>query len=142
MDGAPLSALAPCGTIPAPSAACLPMPSIVRIPHTVADAARAPVAADRRVAGAPVHAVANAYSSADQAFHCGVWESGVGAWRVRYTEHELCHLLAGRIRMTGDDGSCVEVIAGDSFVVPAGFNGVWDVLEPARKVYAVYEPAN
>jgi uncharacterized cupin superfamily protein len=116
------------------------MTSIIPIHHRTADEARTPVDADRLISGQPTQAVANAYSSGDERFHCGIWEGDVGAWRVRYTEHELCHMLAGRVRMSGDDGSQTVVAAGDSFVIPAGFEGVWEVLEPARKLYAVYEP--
>lgn len=115
------------------------MPSILRIPHDCSHETRTPVAPERLVAGQPTHASANAYSSADMAFHCGVWEGDVGAWRVQYTEHELCHMLQGRVRIVGDDGSETTVAAGDSFVIPAGFSGIWDVIEPARKLYAVYE---
>jgi uncharacterized protein len=116
------------------------MPSIIPIsPHVVGEP-RTPIAAERLVHGQPTQAVDNAYSSADQAFHCGVWEGDVGAWRVRYTEHELCHMLAGKVRMTDNDGRETVVTAGDSFVIPAGFEGIWEVLEPARKLYAVYEP--
>ena len=118
-----------------------PVASILPIPHSTAGAPRSPVAAERLIAGQPTQATANAYSSADQAFHCGIWEGDVGAWRVHYTEHELCHMLAGKVRMTGDDGRETVVAAGDSFVIPAGFSGIWEVLEPARKLYAVYEPA-
>jgi uncharacterized protein len=116
------------------------MPTIVRIPSSAADQPRTPVDADRLISGKPAQAVANAYSTADERFHCGIWEGDVGAWRVRYTEHELCHMLAGTVRMIGDDGSETMFAAGDSFVIPAGFEGVWEVLEPARKLYAVYEP--
>jgi uncharacterized cupin superfamily protein len=45
------------------------------------------------------------------------------------------------VRIVGDDGSESVFGAGDSFVIPAGFTGIWEVLEPARKLYAVYEPA-
>jgi uncharacterized cupin superfamily protein len=31
-------------------------------------------------------------------------------------------------------------VAGDSFVVPAEFEGTWEVLEPAVKLYAIFEP--
>ncbi|MET0656291.1 MAG: cupin domain-containing protein [Pseudoxanthomonas sp.] len=116
------------------------MPGIVRIPHDTGGAAQEPVASDRLVAGTPMQAVANAYSDAGNAFHCGVWEGGTGAWRVSYSEHEFCHLLTGRVRLTGDDGCAITLQAGDSFVIPAGFEGLWEVLEPARKLYAVYEP--
>ncbi len=50
-------------------------------------------------------------------------------------------MLAGRVRLTGDDGTEAMLVAGDSFVIPAGFTGVWEVLETARKLYAVYEPS-
>lgn len=116
------------------------MPAIVHVTHHTANSAAEPIASDRLVAGSPLQAVANAYSDAGNAFHCGVWEDGVGAWRMAYTEHEFCHLLAGRIRIHGNDGSETMAAAGDSFVFPAGFEGVWEVLEPARKLYAVYEP--
>ena len=56
------------------------MPRIVAVPHMPDDATRAPVAAKRLVHGQPLQAVANAYSSQDKRFHCGVWEGGVGAW--------------------------------------------------------------
>lgn len=117
------------------------MPTIVRLPDRIDHAPRQPVDSDRLVAGTPRQAIDNAYASADQAFHCGVWEGEVGAWRVRYTEHELCHMLAGRVRLTGEDGTEAVFAAGDSFVIPAGFTGVWEVLETARKLYAVYEPS-
>ena len=114
---------------------------IVRIPHHTANQAPEPIDAARLIAGSPRQTVANTYSDPGNSFHCGVWEGEVGAWRVAYTEHEFCHLLAGRVRLVADDGSETLLIAGDSFVIPAGFAGVWEVLEPARKLYAVYEPA-
>ena len=115
------------------------MPRIIWIPDAAVDEQRTPVDAERLISGHPTQAVANAYSSVDERFHCGVWEGDVGAWRVRYTEHELCHMLEGKVRMTGDDGGVTIAVAGDSFVIPAGFEGIWEVLEPARKLYAVYE---
>jgi uncharacterized cupin superfamily protein len=119
-----------------------PMPRILRLSHTLGDAPHEPVPADRLVDGTPLQAVANAYSDAGNRFHCGLWEGGVGRWRVRYTEHEFCHLLSGRLRLCGDDGEETLLAAGDSFVVPAGFSGTWEVLETARKLYAIYEPGD
>lgn len=118
------------------------MPPITLIAHAVGDAPREPVPADRVIAGAPLQAVANAYSDAGGRFHCGVWEGDVGCWRVHYTEHEFCHLLSGRLRLRGDDGHEVMLEAGQSFVVPAGFKGTWEVLETARKLYAIHEPGD
>ena len=116
------------------------MPNIIRIAPHVTGHTPEPIDAARVVTGSPLQVVANAYSDTGNAFHCGIWEADVGSWRVSYTEHEFCHVLAGRIRLRGDDGSDNTVQAGDSFVIPAGFAGVWEVLEPARKLYAIYEP--
>ena len=110
------------------------------IPHETRGSTPEAGASERLVAGTPMQAVANTYSDAGNAFNCGVGEGDIGAWRVSYSEHEFCHLLSGRLRLRDDDGSETELAAGDSFVVPAGFEGVWAVLAPARKLYAVYEP--
>jgi uncharacterized protein len=96
-------------------------------------------AADRIVSGDPVQRAQNFYSSPDGHFHSGIWECAVGKWRVVFTEHEFCHLLAGVIVVTDDTGIERTYRAGDAFVSPAGFTGIWDVREPARKYYAIYE---
>ena len=49
-------------------------------------------------------------------------------------------MLEGCILIREDDGSETLVVAGDSFVVPAGFSGTWQVLEKARKVYVIFDP--
>ena len=116
------------------------MPDIIRIAHHVIGHMPEPIDAARVVSGSPRQVVANGYSDPGNAFHCGVWEADVGSWRVSYAEHEFCHFLSGRIRLSGDDGSEITVQAGDSFVIPAGFSGLWEVMEPARKLYAIYEP--
>jgi uncharacterized cupin superfamily protein len=88
----------------------------------------------------PAQQVCNAYTDSGGRFFAGRWSSGVGAWKVRYTENELCVITQGRIRLTGDDGDRQEFGPGDCFVVPAGYQGLWEVLEPAAKIYAIYEP--
>jgi len=96
----------------------------------------------RLAPGSPVPAqfVRNAYTDASGRFFAGIWRSSVGAWRVSYTENELCVLTAGRVRITDDYGRQSTYGPGDSFVMPAGFSGLWEVLEPAQKFYAIYEP--
>jgi len=95
--------------------------------------------ADRILAGDPVQTANNLFRSADGRFNSGVWEAQPGKWRVVFTESEFCHLLAGVIVVTGDDGSQCTFRAGDAFVSPAGFTGTWEILEPAKKLYAFYE---
>lgn len=98
-------------------------------------------APERIVSGDPAQRAWNLFSSADGRFHTGIWECAIGKWRVVFTENEFCHLLAGEIVVTGDDGSERTFRAGDAFVSPAGFTGWWDVRSPARKYYAIYEAA-
>jgi uncharacterized cupin superfamily protein len=92
------------------------------------------------LAGIPRARVANQYADAGNQFFCGVWHSSSGKWRIRYTEHEFCVMLEGRVRIESVAGERYEFRAGDAFVVPAGFEGSWEVIEACRKWYAIFEP--
>jgi uncharacterized cupin superfamily protein len=105
------------------------------VPSETAD-----VPPDRVLAGAPRTTVLNHYSDAGGRFHCGVWSSTPGRWRVSYTENEFCHLLEGRVRLVADDGTAREFGPGDAWVIPSGWRGTWETIESARKHYAIYEP--
>jgi uncharacterized cupin superfamily protein len=96
--------------------------------------------AERRLAGNPQLTVWNHYTEPTSQFFAGVWAATPGRWIVRYSEHEFCHLLAGRVVITSDSGERAEFSAGDSFVVPAGFTGTWEVITDCRKLYAIFEP--
>jgi uncharacterized cupin superfamily protein len=95
--------------------------------------------ADRLVTGQPRLTVWNHYADGSGQFFAGVWSATRGEWRVRYSEHELCHLLAGRVVIESTGGERYEFVAGDTFVIPAGFSGTWEVLEDCRKIYAIFE---
>jgi uncharacterized cupin superfamily protein len=97
---------------------------------------------ERKLAGDPRFTVWNHYAERTEQFFAGVWQATPGRWVVRYSEHEFCHLLTGRVVITSDGGERLEFIAGDSFVVPAGFAGTWEVIEACRKVYAIFEARN
>ncbi len=92
------------------------------------------------LAGIPRARAANQYADAGGQFFCGVWTSTAGKWRVRYSEHEFCVLLEGRVRIEAASGERHDFAAGDAFVVPAGFAGTWEVLAPCKKWYAIFEP--
>ena len=96
---------------------------------------------ERWVAGNPQQRLWSQYTDASGRFFVGVWEGDPGSWRVRYTEEEYCRILQGRSRLIGEDGSVTEVCPGDEFVIPRGFAGIWEVLEPTRKVYVIFEDA-
>jgi len=96
-------------------------------------------APDRIVSGSPSQRVQNVFSDPSGQFFAGRWTSTTGRWRVAYREHEFCHLLAGRVRLVSASGAERTFGAGESFVVPAGFSGTWEVLEDCEKLYAIFE---
>ena len=64
-----------------------------------------------------------------------VWESNeVAAHLEDYPWTEYVLMLSGRVLITNDDGTKNEFKAGDIFVMPKGFTGIWDVREPMKKV--------
>lgn len=120
----------------------IPGPGVVSIDGTSGTEEKLELDPARLAAGSPMpqQFVRNAFTDGSGRFFAGTWRSSVGAWRVTYTENELCVLTAGRIRISDDHGRQWLYGPGDSFVMPAGFAGLWEVLEPAQKFYAIYEP--
>jgi uncharacterized cupin superfamily protein len=98
------------------------------------------VDAAKMIGGSPKQILSNHYSNPSGEFHLGFWEAEVGEWNVNYTEYEYCEILQGRILMRDRQGVEQIVAAGDRFVIEAGYQGVWKVLEPAKKVYVIFEP--
>ncbi|HEY4366221.1 MAG TPA: cupin domain-containing protein [Steroidobacteraceae bacterium] len=97
---------------------------------------------DRLLGGMPEQTARNFFSDTTGQFFAGVWESTPGRWRVRYTENEFCHITRGSVRIEDASGRSWAFKAGDSFVVPAGFSGIWDVKEPMAKLYVIFEAAS
>ena len=95
---------------------------------------------EKILSGIPRTRVSNQYTDGTQQFFCGLWTSTSGKWRVSYTEHEFCVLIEGRVRIESVTGERHDFRAGDAFVVPAGFEGSWEVTEPCKKWYAIFEP--
>ena len=63
----------------------------------------------------------------------------MGAKNVSYIEEEVCVILEGRVRLTDLSGNAKEFGAGSTFVLPAGFKGTWETIEPIKKVYVVWQ---
>lgn len=113
------------------------MPSIVALDLAPFAALTDPIAPEKVISGAPRTGLRSAFENEAKGFYAGTWGSEVGAWRVAYDEDELCVILEGRVRLTEEGGESREFGPGAAFVVPAGFSGVWETLEPLRKIYAI-----
>ena len=117
-------------------------PPVVKIDEFIGTEEPVELDPTRLAAGSPVPVqhVRNLFTDGTGHFFGGIWRSSQGAWRVSYTENELCVLTEGRVRISDDAGHSWTFGPGDCFVMPSGFRGLWEVLEPARKFYAIYEP--
>lgn len=99
------------------------------------------VEASRMISGEPSRTTTwNHYTDPTEQFFAGIWSSTVGAKRVSYTEEEFCYILEGRARLTDVNGASKEFGPGQGFVIPAGFAGVWETLEPVKKIYTIWQP--
>jgi uncharacterized cupin superfamily protein len=66
----------------------------------------------------------------------GVWECTPGGWNtVDRHATEAMLFLSGRARLTTVGSEPVIFQAGDTFVLPKGWNGRWEVLETVRKFF-------
>jgi uncharacterized cupin superfamily protein len=64
----------------------------------------------------------------------GVWEAGAGKIAIKnfpFTEYVL--MISGRVIVTDTGGTAKEFLPGDTFVIPKGWSGSWDVKERMKK---------
>ena len=71
----------------------------------------------------------------------GIWSCEPGRWRIAFAghKHEYFHVLEGRLAIEDEQGLRREFGPGEAGLIPAGFRGVFQVLEPVRKHYVVIE---
>ncbi len=81
-----------------------------------------------------------AYGDPTGELSCGIWRSKPNRLEVSYTKDEFCFLIEGEVHLTDDSGITEIYRAGDGFVVPAGFKGVWDMPVPVAKYYVLHAP--
>lgn len=114
--------------------------------HKFIDSAAVPqeyyLAPEKLISGNPKQTLWMHYTDASKKFFSGVWQSEVGKWRVSYTEEEYCCILEGTSVITESSSDPVIVTAGESFVIPSGFVGTWEVVTPTKKTFVIYEPGN
>jgi uncharacterized cupin superfamily protein len=97
------------------------------------------LSSEKLIQGNPKQTVWQHYTDPGAKFLTGIWHSEIGKWRINYTEEEFCQILEGESILTDMQGLAVTVSEGDNFVIPRGFSGTWEVLQPTRKIYVIYE---
>jgi len=97
--------------------------------------------AERLVRGNPLRSTWNHYSNASGEVYAGIWACEPGAWRIEMGEREdeFFFVTRGRCRLHDEQGAVVDCAAGQSLVIPAGFRGVFEVIEAMEKHYMIVD---
>ena len=92
---------------------------------------------DRVVAGDPNHVTQMRFESPDGAMIAGTWTSTPGKWHAFTDRDEFCVIIAGHCRLIDEAGNARDFRTGDSFMIPNGFRGYWDVIETTTKHFVI-----
>jgi len=64
-----------------------------------------------------------------------MWGKVVSRFPWTYDSQETSYIIAGRVAVTPDDRTPVEIVAGELAIFPAGMSCTWVIHEPLRKHY-------
>ena len=98
-----------------------------------------PIAPEKVISGEPMARTIVLYENPARGLAAGEWEASPGKWRIAYTEWEYVEVISGACVLEGEDGSRIEAVAGERFVIEPGFAGTWEVREPMRKSWVIRE---
>lgn len=80
------------------------------------------------------------YKSEDRKFTVALWESGPGILQTdAYPHDEYCLVLEGHLIVTNRGGRREEFGPGDTFVIPKGWAGTWNMATRFKKQYVAFE---
>lgn len=98
-------------------------------------------APDRAIGPPPQRTTWERYQGEGGALSVGEWACQPGAWRIRFHphRHEFFQVLSGRLSIADSAGYTRQFGPGEAGIIPAGFVGVFTVLEPVRKRYVMFD---
>lgn len=92
----------------------------------------------RPLSGDTSYLTLESFSAQHGQLSSGVWEATAGAFRSNCAGYvEFCHIIEGSCRVVDTDGTSHSFVAGDSFVLPEGFSGHWEVDDRVKKVFFI-----
>ncbi|MDD9745064.1 MULTISPECIES: cupin domain-containing protein [Marinovum] len=89
--------------------------------------------------GDPHQRIGLHYDGAGGRLKAGSWVSTPGRWQAFTGRDEYCYILRGRCALIHEDGHRQEFGPGDSFLIPNGFRGHWEVLETCEKHFVIFQ---
>lgn len=98
---------------------------------------------ERAISTPPLRTTWERHASEAEALSIGEWACEPGAWKIAFHahRHEFFHVLEGRLRIHDDAGNMREFGPGDACIIPPGFRGMFEVLEPVKKRYVMIDAA-
>lgn len=96
---------------------------------------------ERLDAGDPLRRTWSMYEAPQGDLTAGIWSCEVGRWRIVFPEgkDEYFFVLEGVARLHDVAGGFTEFRAGQGGVIPGGFIGAFEVVEPVRKHFVVVD---
>lgn len=92
---------------------------------------------ERVVEGDPRHITRSYYESPDGKLVSGTWTSTPGKWHAFTDRDEFCTIVSGHCRLISEKGESQDFKAGDTFLIPNGFRGYWEVVETTTKHFVI-----
>ena len=82
-----------------------------------------------------------AFLSSDKHFDAGMYSAGPNRFTISepYGVDEFMYFLKGGVTLTSEDGTVLEINAGDAVIIPKEWQGVWDT-DGYTKIYVIYSP--
>lgn len=98
---------------------------------------------ERLEAGNPLRRTWTLYEAPQGDLSAGIWACEPGRWRIVFPEgeDEYFFVLEGVARLHDAQGGFTEFRAGQGGVIPGGFVGAFEVVEPLRKHFVVVDRA-
>lgn len=79
------------------------------------------------------------WKSDDGAIMTGIWECAAGRMRADFgNDGEMVHVVKGTIRALSDSGEEQVIGPGESATFPPYWTGIWELEQPMRKIFCVF----
>ena len=92
---------------------------------------------ERVFEGDPQHETQLYFESPDGQLISGTWTSTPGKWHAFIDRDEFCMILSGHVQLISDSGHIQDFKTGDTFQIPNGFRGYWNVIETTTKHFVI-----
>ena len=115
------------------------MPPVIHFSDPAPEPVEDRPAVSRAIGVPPLRLTSERYAADDGALSIGDWACEPGAWRIAFADNkeEFFCIRHGRVQLIAENGHAEAFGPGEAAVIPAGFRGVFEVLEAVEKYYVI-----